>query len=192
MALEALLATLEREAREAAEAMTARAEAEASRILGRAEADVGRRRALHVERLEAEGRAALGRELAAAVHAYRRRFLTARADALERVFIRAGELLRILPAERYRERIPSLAVATLKYFDEAGAVVTCRPELVDLVRGAVSDWPAASIAADPAALPGLLGRASDGGVVVDNTLPALLARQRDDLAIVVAERIAAG
>jgi vacuolar-type H+-ATPase subunit E/Vma4 len=192
MALDVLLARLEQEAREEAEAITARAEAEAGRILGRAEADIKRRRVLHVERLEAEGRAALGRELAATVYAHRARFLAARADALERVFTRAGELLRVLPAEQYRERIPSLAVATLKYFDEAGAVVTCRPELVDLVRGAVSDWPAASIVADPAALPGLLGRASDGGVEVDNTLPALLARQRDDLAITMAERIAAG
>jgi vacuolar-type H+-ATPase subunit E/Vma4 len=191
MALDVLLARLEQEAREEAEAITARAEAEAGRILGRAEADIKHRRVLYVERLEAEGRAALGRELAAAVHAHRTRFLAARADALERVFTRAGELLRVLPAERYRERIPSLAVATLKYFDEAGAVVTCRPELVDLVRRAVSDWPAASIGR-PAALPGLLGRATDGGVEVDNTLPALLARQRDDLAIAVAERIAAG
>jgi vacuolar-type H+-ATPase subunit E/Vma4 len=192
MALDVLLARLEAEAREEAEAIAARAEAEATRVLGRAEADVNRRRLLHVERLEAEGRAALGRELAAAVHAHRTRFLTTRAGALERVFSRAAEVLRTLPVERYRDRLPPLAAATLQYLDEAGAVVTCRPELVDLVRGAVSAWPGVSIAADPAALPGLLGRASDGGVVVDNTLPALLARQRDDLAIAVAGRIAAG
>jgi len=192
MALEVLLATLEQEAREEAEAITAHADAEASRILGRAEADVKRRRVLHVERLEAEGRVVLGRELAAAVRAHRTRFLTARADGLARVFTRAAELLRALPAERYRERLPTLAAATLQYLDETAAVVTCRPELVDIVRGVASAWPAATIAADPDALPGLLGRTTNGGVSVDNTLPALLARQRDDLAIEVAARISAG
>jgi vacuolar-type H+-ATPase subunit E/Vma4 len=192
MALDILLARLEAEAREEAEAIAASAEAEAARILGRAEADVQRRRLLHVERLEAEGRAALGRELAAAVHEHRTRFLTTRAETLERVFTRAAELLRTLSAERYRERLPALVLATLRYLDDTGAIVTCRPELKDVVQGAVAAWPGASVAADPDALPGLLARSASGSVVVDNTLPALLARQRDDLAIAVAGRIATG
>jgi vacuolar-type H+-ATPase subunit E/Vma4 len=192
MALEALLTLLEQEARKEAEAIMAHAEAEAIRILARADADVQRRRAFHAERLEAEGRAELGRELAAAAHAHRARFLTARAEGLDRVFTRAAELLRALPAERYRGRLPALAAATLQYLDQADAVVTCRPELVPVVRRASSAWPAATISADPAAAPGLLGRASNGSVLVDNTLPALLSRQRDNLAIDVAARISAG
>lgn len=190
MAIEALLELLEREARAQADAVAAAARDRVAELEARTAAEAERRRAMARSRLEAEARDAERRSLAAAARRHREELLAARAAALDRVFAAAAVRLATLPVERYRERIPDLVRSTLPYLEGAPAVLEVRRDAAPLLSAAAGG--SVRVVSREDAPAGLRGRSEDGRVVVDNTLPARLARLAPDLAIGLAARIEGG
>lgn len=188
MSIEALLLHLEEDAQREAARLQAAAGASAAEIVGRAEAEVARLRALHLERTTSERRSASQRQVAAARAEAREQFLRARAAVLDRVFERASAQLEATAAARYAGSVPHLARDAARYLEGGPARLRCPPDAAPALNEAVRGLP--DIMVEPAAVPaGVMGVSTDGRVLVDNSLAALLARRRADLAIVLAARI---
>ena len=191
MSIEALLLQLEREAEGESARIRGEAEDRATRILQRAEADAGRRRALHLEHAAARLRVAGERQVAASRARAREEFLVARAAVLERVFGLATEALERLPVVRYADSVGALAADTLRFLERDAAVLSLPPEAVPVATTAPGLGEGRTI--EPAEMPaGVVGRSADGRVTVDNTLAAILRRSQPDLAGRVADRIEEG
>lgn len=188
MAIEALLGHLETEA--AAETSRLRAEAEeaAAAIVARAEKDAARQRELHLARVAEERRTALERHVASARAEARARFLAVRERALDRVLARASTLLAEAPASRYAAVAGPLALETLRYLDAGAAELVCPADVAPTVTLSLAGRPDVSVR-PTGSVAGVLARSPDGRVVVDNTLPALLARRRGELLIALAARL---
>jgi vacuolar-type H+-ATPase subunit E/Vma4 len=188
MSIDALLLHLEEDAMSEAARLTGAAEARAAEIVARAEADVARHRTLHLERIASERRSAGQRQVAAARAEAREQFLRARATVLDRVFDRASAQLEATAAARYVASVGYLARDAARYLEGAPAQLRCPPDAARALGDAVGDLP--DVTVEPAAVAaGITGVSTDGRVLVDNSLPALLARQRADLAIALAARI---
>jgi vacuolar-type H+-ATPase subunit E/Vma4 len=189
VAIEALLAYLEREAETETNRLLAESRTEAAAVEQRAAAEAARRRAAEADRLDREGRAAIRDALVSVRRDQRRRLLAARAGALDRIFTRADGILRTVPVERYRHRLTDLAAGALRYLEGCPASLGCPTTAASTVAPLAADFPGVWIAPDDAAIPGIIARADDGSVLVDNTLPEQLARRRPDLAIRLATRL---
>ena len=191
MGLDALLATLEREAEAQRAGIEREAEASAARILAQMEAEVGRRSRLALDREGERVRRDSDREFAA----YRRRLLEealrARAATLDRIIARAEALIAQLSAPDYAGQVPGMVAATLRYLEGVPAVLECQPDLEAAVRAAAAGRPV-RVVASAGARPGVVARAEDGSVTVDGSLAGRLARLRADLAIELAAAIGAG
>lgn len=188
MAVDALLAALERDADREVSRRRTEARERAGTIIARAAAAADLRRAAMRERLSLARRAEVARHAAEATRDLKGRVLRARAELLERVFGRAAERLARIDPARWLERVPLLVEQTLRYLDPGRAVVVCRPEALEPVRAALGTREAKIEVREDAAA-GLLGRTADGTVLVDNTLMARLERLRPDLAIRLLVRI---
>ncbi len=188
MSIDALLLHLEGDAARDAARIRGEAEARATAIGARAEADAGRRRARHLERVASEQRTALERRVATARADARTRFLAARAVLLEGVFARATAVLERMPVDRYADRVGPLAADVARYLEGAPAVLQSPPDALARMNEALRTHPA--VTAEAADVPaGVTGRSADGRVSVDNTLCAILARRRPELAIALTARI---
>ena len=188
MSIDALLLHLEEDATREAARLRGAAEDAAADILARAEADAARRRALHLERIGAERRSAGERQVAAARSRAREQFLQVRSGVLDRAFDRATALLREMAAADYQPSIGRLGQDAARYLEGDAAVLRCPPDAAAALADAVRGVP--GLAIEPADVPaGVTARAADGRVEVDNSLPALLARRRAELAIGLAARI---
>lgn len=188
MGIDALLRHLEEDATREATRLRRMADEAARELMARADADAARARALHLERVGEERRRAGEREVATARAAARSDFLRVRAALLDRILARAVALLEAMPADRYRAQVGVLAAEAARYLEGAPAVLECPPDALDALTGAVDGRLALSVRA--AAVPaGVMGASADGRVVVDNSLPALLARQHAELTIGLAARI---
>jgi vacuolar-type H+-ATPase subunit E/Vma4 len=188
MSIDALLLHLEEDAMGEAARLKGAAEARAAEIVARAEADVARHRALHLERITADRRSAGQRQVAAARAEARERFLRSRADVLGRVFDRASAQLEATAAGRYADSVGHLARDAARYLEGAQARLRCPTDAVRALENAVRDLP--GITVEAAAVPaGVTAISADERVLVDNSLAALLARRRADLAIALAARI---
>lgn len=188
MAVDALLAALERDADSEVSRRRTEARERAETIIARAAAAADRRRAAMMERLSLTRRAEVARHAAEATRDLKGRVLRARAELLERVFGQAAERLAKIEPGRWLERVPLLVDQTLRYLEPDRAVLVCRPEAQEPVRTAVGIQEV-KIEVREDAPAGLLGRTADGSVVVDNTLTARLERLRPDLAIRLLARI---
>jgi vacuolar-type H+-ATPase subunit E/Vma4 len=164
MALDYLLEALTREAEERAAETVAAARLETERILREARAGVERRLAEAVARREAELRAGAQGAIETARREAARDVLTARAEALARIFARARDIL----AERVRD--PALEP---HWSREAAEALTYVPGGNPVVRR-------------PPAAAGVVVAAADGSVEVDGTVGALLARLEPRLAVELA------
>ncbi len=188
MSIDALLLHLEEDATREAARIRAAADSAAAEIVARAEADAGRRRALHLERVAADRRSAGERQVAAARATARDQFLRVRAGLLDRVFARAAALLDATPADRYAASVSGLAGDAARYLEGGAAVLECPEDAATALRQALRGMPDVTVRAAPVPA-GVTGRSADGRVVVDNSLSALLARQHAELAIGLAARI---
>lgn len=188
MAVDALLAALERDADSEVSRRRTEARERAETIIARAAAAADRRRAAMMERLSLTRRAEVARHAAEATRDLKGRVLRARAELLERVFGQAALRLARIEPGRWLERVPLLVEQTLRYLEPGRAVLVCRPEAEGPVRAAVGIREV-KIEVREDAPAGLLGRTADGSVVVDNTLTARLERLRPDLAIRLLARI---
>jgi vacuolar-type H+-ATPase subunit E/Vma4 len=190
VALEELLARLERDGRTKADAVLEAARAEARRVASESEERVTRRRRDSLEALEAELRVATERLIAAAREAARRQVLSARERMLDRVFRAAEErLAEFARSEAYVSRLAEDLAEARSYLGEAPAVVRCAPELSARVRAVIVDQTGLSVEEQPHAEPGFVLVAADGSVEVESTLTARLKRLRPVLSIEVLERL---
>jgi vacuolar-type H+-ATPase subunit E/Vma4 len=169
MALDQLLEALTREAEARASETVAAARLAAEGLLREARAGAERRLAEAVARRESDLRAGARGAIEAARHEAAHDVLTARAEALARVFARARELL----TERVRD--PALesrwsrdAAEALTYIAGGKGIVRRPPEAA-----------------------GVVVVAADGSVEVDGTVAALLARLEPGLAIELARDLEA-
>jgi vacuolar-type H+-ATPase subunit E/Vma4 len=183
VALDVLLDALERDARAEAGERRRVAQAEAEAVIARAAAEVDRRRGLAMAELCDRRRVEVTREAAATARALTARVLEARAALLERIFAEAGERLRRLPFSRWRERLPDLARETSVFLAGSDADLICDAEAGAELGPLIAGMPGLRVVIAPDAAPGLLGRTRDGRVLVDNTWPARLERNREALAI---------
>lgn len=189
MALDALLAALDRDTAAEAEAMLARARAAAAARVSAAEAEAARRRdAAHGARSR-DRRAELARELAVAERDAAARLLEARASTLASLLDEARARLAGLAPARWADRLPVLVDAALGCLPEA-AVLVVPPAVADAVRLAAGSR--AAVVPHPDAPAGVSGRDAEGRVEVDLTLPGLLDQRREELAARLAARMEAG
>lgn len=190
--LDALLESLERDAEGEAAGLISAAEQRARTLRAHARAERDRRRAEVMGQVEAEGRRAVAGATAAAARRFRESRLRDRALVLERIFTEAGQQLRATGAEHYRALLPRLMADTIRYLEGTPAVMICRPEIGPLLEAERSGALDVTVETSTEAAAGLLGRSTDGLVVVDNTLPALLRRRQAELMIALAVRLEAG
>ncbi|MBI2963238.1 MAG: hypothetical protein HYY35_05735 [Deltaproteobacteria bacterium] len=189
MALDDLLAELERDARSKADAELAAARAEASRIAGDGVERIRRRRAEFLASLEADLEAETELALAEARHRVHGEVLAARQRMLERVFAAARERLAdAVRSEAYDAVLGSHLAEALSYLGGAAAVVRCPAALASRVRELVAGREHLSVDSRDGAEPGIAVVAAEGAVVVDNTLTGRLERLRGRLAIEVLAR----
>ena len=191
MSIDALLLHLEEDARREAARLRQEATARAEEIVARAEADAARKRALHLEHIAGQRRSAGERQVAAARAEAREQFLEARMAVLDRVFDAAAASLGRMEVSRYTGSVAHLAQDAARYLERGPAVLQSPPDAVAVAAEAVRDRP--DVRVEPADVPaGVTGRSGDGRVLVDNTLAAILARRRADLAIGLGARIEKG
>lgn len=193
MAIEQLLATLEREGKEDAERVVADARAEAARLRAAAEEDLDRRRRDRVEpegrRLRAEAAAAL----AVARHTARRAQLLARDRLLERIFAAARELLAAAAgSEAYRRTLGRRVEEAASYAGDSPAVLRCPPALAHTLAPVVASLLNLTVEPDAGAPPGFSITSADGAVSVDQTLTGRLAQLAPQLAIDLVARLQGG
>jgi V/A-type H+-transporting ATPase subunit E len=191
MSIDALLLHLEEDARRDATRLQQEAEERAEEIVARAEADAARRRTVHLERVAALRRSAGERQVAAARTAAREQLFQVRMAVLDRVFDAAAGQLERMAIGHYRQSIGHLAKDAARYLEREPAVLQSPPDAAAAATDAVRDLP--NLTVESADVPaGVTGRSADGRVVVDNTLAAILARRRADLAIGLSVRIEEG
>jgi vacuolar-type H+-ATPase subunit E/Vma4 len=186
VALEHLLATLERDAEADAAAALHAVRAEGERIAAETAARLWRQRERRRAAAEAELRGATERAVAEVRHRTRAEVLEARRRFLDRVFAAAtaalGEAAR-LPA--LLERLPADLAEARAYLGEGRIRVRCRPALAERLGGLARGDPALSIEPDPEAGTGVRLVAEDESVEVDHTLETRLAHMGPVLALEV-------
>jgi vacuolar-type H+-ATPase subunit E/Vma4 len=188
MGIDALLLHLEEDAGREAARLRSAAEEGAAAIAARAEADAARRRALHLERVTSELRTAGERQVAGARARAREQLLQVRTTLLDQVFDRASVLLGGMIASGYAPIIEQLALDAARYLEGEPAVLQCPPDAAAALADAVPNLPNLTVQST-GVMAGVTGRSADGRVVVDNSLPSLLSRNRAELAIGLAARI---
>ncbi len=192
MALEHLLAALERDAAEQAQRLLANARTEAAKITGAAEERNARRRRDVIGAHEAEQRATAEVALAAARREARRQVLEARQRLLDRIFAAArGRLPAALRSDAYRAALPVHVAEALAFVGDAPAVIGCPRALAASIRKLVAGNGRLSVTVDAAVGSGFRIATTDGAVEVDNTLEGRLERLRPRLALAVLERLGA-
>jgi len=191
VSIDALLLHLEEDAARESARLRHEAERRAADMVARAEAEAARKRALHLERTAELQRTAGERQVATARAVARARFLAVRAGVLDQVFERGAARLQALPVALYAAGAGALALEAVRYLEGGPAVLLSPADAVSATAAAVLGVPEVVVeSADVAA--GVTGRSADGRVTVDNTLVAILARRRADLAIDLCARIEGG
>lgn len=192
MALDALLSALKLEADRTVEQLLASARDEAARHRADAAERVERRCAEAIASREAELKATTEVARVRAQRAAAVRVVQARDVFLERVFRTTEDALaRALDSPDYATAPGGLVAEALAYVSGIPVVVRCRTSLAEKVRVAVQHSPDVSVVPDDTVPPGVLVEATDGSVIVDNTVGARLRRMRPSLSIEVLERIGA-
>jgi len=191
VSIDALLLHLEEDAAREAARLRDDAEHRAAEMVARAEAEAGRRRALHLERTAEERRRAGERQIATARAEARERFLAVRAGVLDRVFEQGMARLQAMPVTQYAAGAGALALEAVRYLERGPAVLLSPADAVSATAAAVLGVPDVVVESSDVAA-GVTGHSADGRVTVDNTLVAILARRRADLAIDLCERIEGG
>lgn len=189
MALEDLLAELERDGRSKADAELEAARGEAAGIAAESEERMRRRRAEFLASVKAELKAEVELALAEARHRAQGEVLAARQHMLDRVFDAAQALLaEAVQSESYAAVLGAHLAEALAYLGDAPAIVRCPGALAARVRELIAGRENVSVENHAAAEPGIAIVAGDGSFVVDNTLSGRLERLRPILAIEVLKR----
>lgn len=186
MALEQLLATLEREAEAKAAAALTAARAEATRIEGESAAGLEQRRASRLAARDAELRVESEREVAAARRETQKAVLAARQRFLDRVFAAARSAVRSAASDPvFLARLPGDLATARAYLRDGPVTVRHRPELMEPLARLTAGDPSIRLVSDPEAGTGIQLEDADGSVEVDHTLEGRLDRLGPRLAIEV-------
>jgi vacuolar-type H+-ATPase subunit E/Vma4 len=186
MALDDLLAAVEREAERKIAARLAGAWTDAARVAAGSAEHLTRRRAEAAAARRAELRAAATREVEASRRAARRTVLEARERLLDRVFRAALQRLpTAVEGQAYAAALADEVAEVLSYFGDELVVLRCPPALEPRVREIASGRSGVTVAADPGLATGLAAESGDGELMVESTLEGRLGRLRPALAIEV-------
>jgi vacuolar-type H+-ATPase subunit E/Vma4 len=190
MALDDLLAALERDAAAQAAAARAEAHAAADRIAHETDARLaGRRRDVLDARAETL-RAAAALVLGDVRRRTRGQVLAAREALLERLMDAArARLPEVARGTEYRAALPERLREALSYLGDEAAVVRCPSALAGTVRAALPVEARATVVPDDAVGSGFRAARADGGVEIDETLEARLADLRPRLVIEILRRL---
>jgi V/A-type H+-transporting ATPase subunit E len=182
--IDALLATLEREADAEIARVKQEAEARAAALTAAAEQRMTARRNATLSRHETAARAEHERALATARVAARAKVLAARAELLERVFERLRqELPKLTVSPAYRAGLPS-QIGRLKVFaGDDPVTLQCNPTLAAALRRVVKTNGRLRIHPDRRIAAGFRLITADGVLEVDATLESRLERLRPRLAL---------
>lgn len=190
MGLDDLIARLERDADARVAAIRARAQAEAEAIASAAGSASAKHRDETLAARRAERGARLGRELAAARQRAKSELLSRRHETLERIFARASELLAEAERdERYLAAVPQHLEEALRHVEGVPAEVRCRPSVARRLEPVLAGRAQLELVEDPGAPLGVVVRAKDGTVEVDNTLGARLQNVRQELGAELMRRV---
>ena len=184
MALDQLLAALEREARAAADQALDDARQEAARIEAETERDIAARRAAAAGAVLAEQRAALERDLAGAGRKTRRDVLVARERLLTRLYaaVRA-ELPAAAASPAYRASLPARIVAARGCLDpDEPVVLECPGDVAALLGPLVAPDRTVSLRTVEGHGIGFRFATADGAVEVVDSLESRLESSRRQLA----------
>ena len=189
MALQDLLASLERDARADADTLLTEARARAAGLLSDADTRMTLRREETLHIAERARRAAGELAVALASRAARARVLEARARAIERVFAAVtAELPAALASPGYLQALPERLAAARGCLGDTPAAVRCAPPLLPAIR-ALAGSPPLAVTADAAVGNGFVLAACDGSLAVDETLEARLTRRRAALVVEIARAL---
>lgn len=190
MALDHLLAALERDATAQAEALLAEARATAAAVTREADERVAQRRRDALATREAAVRQSMESALAGARHASRRRMLDARQRLLNQVFAAAHALLPDgAKGALYRAAVSRHVADALAATGDEPVVIRCPEGLVPGVQAVVASQTHVTVRGDTAAPPGIVVTTTDGVIEVDQTLDGRLERLRAQLALEVLARL---
>jgi vacuolar-type H+-ATPase subunit E/Vma4 len=190
MALEHLVAALEREAEtkigvelDAAREEAAGLEAEASGRIARLRSEALQERQARLQQ-EAE------RIVAAARRKARQELLVARHRFLDRVLRCVLELVPDVPrSPAYLVGLQDDLVRAMSYIGQSAAVVRCSPALAAEVQPLLAGHGEWRLEVDPAVAPGFQVAAADGSVVVDRTLPRRLLQDEARLRLEILQEL---
>lgn len=181
--IDALLATLERNAEAEIASVLEEGRAAAAAVTEAAERRLAERRQQALGAREAEGRAALARTLAAARQAARGRVLTARRGLLDRLFAALRKCLPPVTADpAYRAALAADVRRTLAFAGGQPVVIRCAPGLVSSMRQAIRSNGKLRVQADPGIAAGYRVATAGGGLEIDASLEGWMERSRDRLA----------
>jgi vacuolar-type H+-ATPase subunit E/Vma4 len=190
MALDHLLASLERDATTEAAALLANARTEAASLTAEAAARITRRREATLGTQELALRAAAELAVAQARRAARARVLDARARAIGRVFTAVEERLpAVAVSPPFRGALAARLAAARACIGEGPAAIRCAPGLAPDLRRHIGGAKDLDVRPDPAVPTGFVLASGDGTLEVDETLSARLARRKQELAVEVARAL---
>ncbi|HYL56630.1 MAG TPA: V-type ATP synthase subunit E [Gemmatimonadales bacterium] len=193
MALDHLLAALERDATAQAEALRTEARATVAAVTREADERVAQRRRDALVSREAAVRQSTESALADARHASRRRMLDARQRLLDHVFAAAHVLFaEAVNGAAYRAVLPHHIAEALEAAGDEPALIRCPEALVPVVQPIVASQARVTVRGDPGVPPGLVVTTTDGAIEVDQTLDGRLERLRARLALAVMARLGEG
>lgn len=182
--IDALLATLEREADAAIARVLEEGRTRAAAIIAESDRRIADRKRATLDVREAEARTAFERALATARYQARGRVLAARETLLQRVFVALREFLpEITGTEAYRARLAEELPRALAFAGERPVTVRCTPALVTVLQrlaktnGRLRVEPTSQIAS------GYRVTTMDGGLEVDATLEGWMEQLRPRLAL---------
>ncbi len=183
MALDQLLAALEREAHASAEQITADARRQAEAITAAGQAGLAERRQSARQAAEQQARAALDQALAEATREARREQLLARERLLDRVFAAADALLPGAIAQpAYLATLASRVAEASRCVAGRPAALHGPPALEAPLRRIAAGIPDLAVSVDADAGAGFVLTSSDGAISVEDTLQHRLRRDRAALA----------
>jgi len=190
LGLEELLGRLERDAGARIAEIEARAQGEIDAIEGVAAQQASRASEEALASLRAQRRTRLEHEIAEARLSARADRLRAEHALLERVLIRAAQLLEVLPlTESALSALSGRLSEALPYLDGRAARVLCRPAFAPALRKITSARRDVTLEEVTSMPPGFSVVADDGSVEVDDTLASRLRRMRPRLLVELLARV---
>jgi vacuolar-type H+-ATPase subunit E/Vma4 len=190
MALEHLVAALEREAETKIGAELDAAREEAAGLEAEAGGRIARLRSEALQERQVRLQQEADRIVAAARRKARQELLVARHRFLDRVLRRALELAPDVPrSHAYLVGLQDDLVRAMSYIGQSAAVVRCSPAMAAEVQPLLAGHGEWRLEVDPTVAPGFQVAAADGSVVVDRTLPRRLLQDEARLRLEILQEL---